>query len=303
MSRAGNLLLRGGLELVDAILNLLPHGLAYGLADLGGKAWYRFAPGRRSLVAANLARTNAALGRPTDGPAFTRLIRAAFISHARYYMEIVRLPPRRHEISTMVDDAAYAELAELLGHGGVVAVSGHYGNFEPAAAWLAKHHHPWVAPMERVKPPALFDYLAARRAMSSGGGELVFPPGVGRRVLHGLKRGELVAITADRDVGTSTKDVTLFGHATQVPDGPATLAVLTGAPIVVGTLRRTTPGHFATWIERVPWTPSGDRDADIGTVAQLVTDVLARHIAEAPEQWWGAFQTLWPDLTPESLDR
>ncbi len=303
MSRAGNLLLRAGLELVDAILNLLPHGVAYGLADLGGKAWHRFAPGRRRLVAANLARTNAALGRPVDGPAFRRLVRDAFISHARYYMEIVRLPPRRNEILTMVDDADYAELGELLGHGGVVAVSGHYGNFEPAAAWLAWHNHKWVAPMERIKPPALFDYLAARRAMSSGGGELVFPPGVGKRVLRGLKRGELVAITADRDVGTSNRDVTLFGHVTQVPDGPATLAVLTGAPVVVGTLRRTTPGHFASWIEPVPWTPTGDRDADIGTLTQATTDVLARHMAEAPEQWWGAFQTVWPDLTSESLDR
>ena len=184
-----------------------------------------------------------------------------------------------------------------------MAVSGHWGNFEPAAAWLAAHDHPWVAPMERIEPPALFDYLAKRRAMSSGGGELVFPPGVGKRVLRGLKRGELVAITADRDVGTSTRDVTLYGHAAKVPDGPATLAVLSGAPVVVGTLRRKSPGHFASWIERVAWTPSGDRDADIGTLTQATTDVLARHMAEAPEQWWGAFQTVWPDLTPESLDR
>jgi len=304
MSRGpGYFLLRGGLAGADLVINLLPEGLAYGLADLLGAAWYRFAPGRRRLVAANLARATEASGRPARDAALRRLVRDAFIAHARYYLEVVRLPPRRDQISTMVDDADYEELAEILGHGGVVAVAAHYGNFEPAAAWLAAHGHPWVAPMERLEPPALFEYLAARRGMSGGGGQLVVPPGVGRRLLQGLKRGELVAIAADRDVGSQTREVTLFGHPTAVPDGPATLAILTGAPVFVGTLRRTRPGHFATWLERVPWSPSGDRDADIGALTQSITDTMARHVAVAPEQWWAAFQTLWPDLTPESLDR
>jgi hypothetical protein len=35
---------------------------------------------------------------------------------------------------------------------------------------------------------------------------------------------------------------------------------------------------------------------------QRITDVLARHIAEAPEQWWGAFQPVWADLA-ESAGR
>jgi lauroyl/myristoyl acyltransferase len=49
-------------------------------------------------------------------------------------------------------------------------------------------------------------------------------------------------------------------------------------------------------MERVEWSATSDRDADVAGLMQRITDVLARHIAEAPEQWWGAFQPVWADL-------
>jgi hypothetical protein len=51
----------------------------------------------------------------------------------------------------------------------------------------------------------------------------------------------------------------------------------------------------------VAWTPTGYRGADVAALTQRITDVLADHIARAPEQWWGAFQPIWADLTPGQL--
>jgi KDO2-lipid IV(A) lauroyltransferase len=198
----------------------------------------------------------------------------------------------------VLDDAAGVEA--LARTGGVVGVSAHFGNFEPAAIWLAARGLRWVAPVERIEPPELFAYLRSRRGAGSVGGEMVAPPS-GRRVLHALRHGEVVAIAADRDVSGSGREVSFFGHPARVPDGPASLAVLTGAPVVVGTLRRTAPNRFAARTDLVAWTPTGDRGADVAALTQRITDVLADHIARAPEQWWGAFQPIWADLTPDQL--
>ncbi len=222
MSRGpSGLLLRAGLELGDAVVAILPQPVAYALADLLGEAWYRFAPARRRLVTANLARVFEATGRPLHGAALRRQVRAAFVAHARYYLEVVRLPRHRRDLDEILvwhDDARIEDLAR---QGGIVAVSAHFGNFEPAAMWMAAHGVRWVAPVERLEPPALFDYLLSRRGARSAGGELVAAPGAARRVRDALRDHEVVAIAADRDVGSSNLPVSFFGHSANLPSGPA----------------------------------------------------------------------------------
>lgn len=295
------ILLRAGLELGDAIFGALPTGVAYAITDLLGEAWYRLAPGRRALVAANLARVAEHGGQPLRGTALRRQVRAAFIAHARYYLEIVRMPRRGPEdldrLLVWHDDADILELARK---GGVIGVAAHFGNFEPAAMWIAAHGLRWVAPVEPIEPPALFAYLRSRRGAANIGGELVAPPEAGRRAIAALKRGELVAIAADRDVEGKSAVVEFFGHPARVPTGPATLALLTGASIVIGTLVRIGPERFDARIEPVTWTSTGNRRQDVARITQLITDMLAARIAEHPEQWWGAFQPIWDDLDPSA---
>jgi KDO2-lipid IV(A) lauroyltransferase len=295
--RPGDLLLRAGLELVDAVAGVLPQPVAYGLADLLGEAWYRFAPSRRRLVAAQMARVSEATGRPASGAALRRLVRAAFVAHARYYLEVVRVPridPQRvDEVMTWQDDGHFEELAH---RGAVIVVSAHFGNFEPGALWLARRGLRWIGPIERIQPRALFEYLLSRRGARSTGGELVVPPDAGRRVLRALREGAVVAIAADRDLGTPAVEVTFFGHPARVPSGPATLALLSEAPIVVVTVRRSAPGRFRARSERIEWTAGGDREADVVAITQRIAAALERHIGEAPEQWWGTFQPVWTDF-------
>jgi KDO2-lipid IV(A) lauroyltransferase len=295
--RPGDLLLRAGLELVDLLFRNLPERAAYGVADLLGVAWFRLAPGRRRLVAVQLARVAEATGRPLGGAARRRLVRDAFVAHARYYLEVIRMPhidpAEIDDVITWQDERGFEQ---LLRSGGVIAISAHFGNFEPAALWLATRELRWVAPIERIRPRALFEYLLSRRGARSTGGELVVPPDVARRLLRALRAGAVVAIATDRDLGTPTVRVTMFGHPAEVPSGPAHLALLSGAPVVVGTVRRTARGRFEARMERVEWSATQDREADVAGLTQRITDVLARQIAEAPEQWWGAFQPVWADL-------
>lgn len=298
--RPAGLFIRAGLAVADFVARALPSRAAYALADGLGRAWHLLEPRRRRLVAANLSRVLAASDRPVSKADLNSLVKDAFVAHARYYLEILRMPPTtdRAEVDSLLSVPNQDRLEALIRAGAVIGVSAHFGNFEPGALWLAARGLPWVAPVERIEPPELFEYLRSRRGAGNLGGEIVAPPRAARRVLTALRAGELVAIAADRDVLGNGQDVIFFGHPTRLPSGPASLALQSGAPVLVGTLRRVAPNRFVARVDRVRWDSRGDRRRDVAALTQRIADTLAEHIAEAPEQWWGAFQPIWPDLSP-----
>lgn len=292
------MLLRFALRTAERLASALPARPAYALADLAGDAWRRLAPARRRLVAANLARVCAATGRPTDGPAFRRMLRNAFRSHARYYLEILRAPGYdRGRIGEIIEVAAWDEvLAPHIVGRPCVLVSWHLGSFEPFATFLAERGLRPMAPIEEIRPRALFEFLTERRAR--GALDLI-PLAAARRPLsRRLRDGGLVAIIGDRDLAGDGQPITVFGHATTMPIGPAALARAHGASIIAGRCLRVAPDRFRVEGVSVEVASSGDRRADVAATIAALAVRLEHDIAAAPEQWWGAFQPFWPDLDP-----
>jgi KDO2-lipid IV(A) lauroyltransferase len=290
-------LLRVALRAADLVAAALPRPAAYWLADLAGAAWCRFAPGRRALVTAQLARVCRATGRPASGAPLRHLVRAAFVSHARYYLELLRVPRRSVEqVAAMVSVRDWDQLEPLLRSGAVVAIP-HYGNFEPYGSFLATHGLTAVGPIEVLEPPELDDFVMARRG-SGRGVELIPMQGALRPLLAALRGGRFVALAADRDLTGDGLPVTLFGHQTRLPSGPAALAVQTGRPLVAAVCHRLGPERFEAraWPVDVP--RSGDRRSDIAALTQALAHRFEEALTAAPEQWFGTFQPLWPDLKP-----
>ncbi|HEX7172384.1 MAG TPA: hypothetical protein VF365_07250 [Candidatus Limnocylindria bacterium] len=289
------MLLRAALVVADALVNLLPSGLAYRLADLAGDAWYRAAADRRRLVAANLARVCEATGRPTSGASFTAIVRAAFRNHARYYLELLRTPHYPLDrIDEQVEVPEWDAYEGPLRGGPAMLVSWHLGNFEPFGVFLAVRGIRPLAPIEEIEPRALFEFLASRRG---GGGPELVPVARSRRALvERLRGGGLVAIIGDRDLPGDGQPVTIFGHRTTLPIGPAWLAVTHGAALLVGRCLRIGPDRFRAIGTFVELPGSGDRREDVRIVVERIAAGFERDIGAAPEQWWGAFQPFWPDL-------
>ena len=291
-------MLRLGLEIADRIVRVLPRRVAYALADLAGDAWRRASPDRRSLVTANLRRVCEATGRPAAGPAFRRLVRDAFRNHARYYLELLRTPhyPLQH-IDEYVDVPDWPAFhAALDGRPGML-VSSHLGNFEPFGTFLGMHGFRPLAPIEEIRPPALYEFLSQRR----GGRRVDLVPvrRARRAMAKRLAEGGLLGIIADRDLAGDGLPVTMFGHPRTIPTGPASLAVIYGASVVVGRCLRTGPDRFRAEGDVLARPDSGDRRADVETLTRAIAARFERDIGEAPEQWWGAFQPFWPDLAGE----
>lgn len=289
------MLLRLGLGIADRVVNALPSRLAYGLADLAGDAWHRFAPGRRRLVRANLRRVCEATGRPTDDRRLAPMVRAAFRHHARYYLEMLRAPHYPHdridEIVEVADWPIYE--AALRGRPGML-VSWHLGNFEPFGIFLAAAGLRPLAPIEEIRPRALYDFLAQRRG--AGGVDLVTLAEARRPLTRRLRDGGLVAIIGDRDLAGGGQAVTVFGHPTTIPTGPAALAVGQGVGLVAGRCLRIGPDRFRAIGRVIPVPSTGDRRADVASLTEALARQFEADVADAPEQWWGAFQPFWPDL-------
>ena len=292
-------MLRLGLEIADRFVAFLPSRVAYALADLAGEAWYRLAPARRRLVAANLARVCAATGRPVRGRAFRELVHSAFRNHARYYVELLRAPhypaDRMDEIVDVPDWDAFA--AALRGGPGMF-IGSHLGNFEPFGGYLAAHGIRPVVPMEEIEPKALFDFIAARRG--GRGIELVALSRARRALSERLRGGGTVGIIGDRDLAGDGHPVTMFGHPTTVPLGPAALVVAYGAALIVGRCLRVGPDRFRAEGDLIDPARTGDRRSDAAALATRIAARFERDIGDAPEQWWGAFQPFWPDLREEA---
>ncbi len=290
-------MLRVGLEIVDRLVRMLPRRVAYGLADLAGDAWYRLAPGRRRLVAANLRRVCAATGRPTSGDAFRRLVGEAFRNHARYYLELLRAPHYPEaRIDDIVEVADWNAFEPVLRDNPGVFVSCHLGNFEPFGTFLGVHGFRPLSPIEVIEPEALYRFLSERR----GGGrvELVPVHRARRALARRLADRGLVGIIGDRDLTDDGLPVTMFGHERRVPTGAAALAVMYDAGLIVGRCLRIGPDRFRASGEVLELPASGDRRADVEALTRKVAAVFERDIGAAPEQWWGAFQPFWPDLEP-----
>lgn len=289
------MLLRLGLEVADRLVSLLPSRAAYALADLAGDAWHRFAPRRRRLVAANLRRVCAATGRPTSGPPFRTLVRAAFRNHARYYVELLRTP--RYPVERIDDIVAVPDwpaFEKALRGGPAILVSSHLGNFEPFGIYLAVRGLRPLSPIEEIEPRPLFEFLAARRG--GGGPQLIPLTGARRPLAARLRSGGLVAIIGDRDLSGDGHPTRMFGHPTTIPLGPAWLAVTHRAALLVGRSLRMAPDRFEVQGELLEVPATGDRRRDVEELATRVAARFEQDIGSAPEQWWGAFQPFWPDL-------
>jgi len=291
----GGLLLTFALRVADLIVRSLPRPAAYGLAGLAGRAWYGLAPRRRALVTESLGRVAAATGRPTDARAMRAMVRRAFVEHARYYVELLRAPhypdDRIGEIVVADDWEHWRAVLKR----GVVIAGVHLGNFEPFGHLVAAQGIRAVAPIEVIEPRALFEFLADRRASGGSLVELVPLARSRRRMTETLRAGGVAALIADRDLRGDGMPVTMFGHPTTLPVGPAVLALVTERPLIAAACYRDGPDRFRGHAWPVEFERSGDRRADTAQIIERLARIYEEAIAAAPEQWFACFQPYWTD--------
>lgn len=293
---------------LSGLVGRLPEAPLVAAAEATGELYYRLAPARAAQIRANLGRVCEALaaageGTPlarraaTDPEALERLVRRSFRHLARYYLEVARAGALRTADALGRIDLEDADTlhAALVPGRPVVVVGMHFGAIELPVVLLSHLvGHAVMAPMELVADPALRRWFVASRRRV---GVNVVPIVDARRtLLRALRSGESVGMVADRDLMHNGLPVPFFGHPAPIPAGPALLAIEAGVPLYVGSVRRTANRRYLARLVPVPTPETGTRRERVMALTAGIVAEYERVLAAAPEQWWGGFHPIWPDL-------
>lgn len=289
----------GAMRLAQA----LPDDPAFALARVAGSAAAAARP-QRQRVLDNLTRAFGDQRSPDEIDALAR----AFYRHACLtFFELFRLgrwSPEQVRAVTHVEGREYLDGA-LAGGRGVIILSGHLGNWEIGVAAVSTHGYPGAGVGQRQRRhSALQDYLATVRTRY---GRVIFPDAP-RDCFTCLRENRPLLMVVDQWVREGGIPVPFFGHPALSAPGPAQLARMTGAPVVLATARRlpdpTCPGrylHEVTVEPPIPLVDTGDREWDIWENTARFQARLEAAIRRCPEQWlwnhrrWGQGQV---EVTP-----
>lgn len=180
------------------------------------------------------------------------------------------------------------------GHG-VLLMSAHLGNPEVFATLLPRLGIPTAIFVEPLADPRVHALIEARRERA--GAQMLSPTATGlRAAITQVRCGGLLGGLADRDVlGTGTSHV-FFGERADLPDGMMEIALRTGAPVLVGWVTRSRPGHYEATVERLALPArTGDRKQDIQAAEAVYLQSLERAIRRTPGQWF-ALAPVWRGL-------
>ncbi len=298
------MLLLGGARVLAA----LPEAPLVAAAESVGELWYRIAPDKAAQARANLRRVCeglAAQGRgpararraATDPEALERLVRACFRHATRYYLEVARTGAYDAASSlARMDVETPDDVREALQSGRPIVIIGmHFGAIEMPVVYISQQlgHHV-TAPMETVADPALQRWFVESRSRV---GVNVIPLKDARRpLIRALKEGRSIGMVGDRDLTGTGMPMPFFGHDAPMSPAPALLAIEGGAPVYVGSARRLKHGRYGGKLWLVPTPVEGTRRERVMELTRRITEEFETILADAPEQWWGAFHPIWPDL-------
>jgi lauroyl/myristoyl acyltransferase len=286
-------LARGGSNLA----RWTPQPLRERLGYVGGTSSYWAWRSKRRVTQLNMAQVT---GKPVKDPRVQYLAYASWRNYGRYaadFMNFANMTADNMERCLLdVTEGAnswltYLEQAKQAGRG-IIYVSAHFGNWDMAAAILARHIE-FSAIVETFADTRLNTLIQNQRKEKSI--DIIPMEGSPRRILRVLQQNQLVGLLVDRPVTPQQgTPVRFFGRTTYVPSGPAALALKSGAAILPGfvwygprnqLLLRAFPPIFPQ--------SSGNRNSDIAAVTQRIYDSLEEMIREWPTQWY-MFRQFWP---------
>ncbi|HEV8555309.1 MAG TPA: phosphatidylinositol mannoside acyltransferase [Actinophytocola sp.] len=299
MSRWGHRVADLGFAAGWGLVRHLPERLARAAFQTGADLAARRS-GPDSQLRRNLARV---VPRASDRE-LDELVRGALRSYARYWRETFRLPGMNHrEIYEHVDATMVnrSMIDEALDRGkGLVLALPHTANWDVSGIWLVGHSGTFTTVAERLRPESLFQRFVAYR--ESLGFEILAASGTDvspyRLLIQRLRENRVVCLPADRDLSRRGIPVTFFGEETRMPAGPARLAAMTGATLLIVDQTFTAEG----WGLTVHTPMIVHEREEIPAVTQRMADGFAADIAANPVDWH-MLQPLWIADLPEERQK
>ena len=271
------------IRVIISIAKNIPRGWAFGFLKAVGWLVYVSIPRFRNKTIENL---RIAFGGEKEDAEIKRMARRVFLNLGRNAADAIRLQKfTPHNIDRYVKAIGLENMDRALKKGkGVLAITGHIGNWELLGAYLALKGYPL-----NVVGAKLYDHRlnkiivenrekAGLRNITRGSGT--------REILRALKRGEVVGILIDQDTRVEGTFVDFFGRKAFTPIGPVLLAMKTGAPLIPLAIHiKEDNTHLITVEEELSLEFTGDPESDLIVNTQRCTHEIEKFIRRDPTQW------------------
>lgn len=279
----------------SAIAQRVPAGPLYAFAVAVGELGYLTWTAKRRIAKHNFS---IVLGKPSTDREVAQVARRSFRNFAKYLIEIMRFPSLgAADFERLVTIEGWEHLRGALAHGkGVIFVSIHFGNFELGGARISEEI-PLNVIADELENQRLMDLLVGNRAHKNI--TLLSPDGAAKKVLRALRRNEMVGLMMDlgpRALAFETVEADFFGTPTAFPAVAASLARVSGAPIVVSACVRQADNTF-TGIALPPIFVEKTKQAaeDVQRATQSIARGLEGFVQRWPDQWY-IFRPMWPPV-------
>lgn len=215
------------------------------------------------------------------------LARESFRHLGRSVLEMVcieQFDARRHELVEWVPEARAAMDAALARGKGVVFVTGHVGNWELLARYVALENYPAAVIGKELSDPRSTRLVERFRA--SGKLRVIWrgSQGAAKEMLRALKGNSILGILIDQDTKVQSVWVPFFGRAAKTPRAAADLALRTGAVPMLGFCTRVGPLRYRITMQEVPL-PALEGEAAVTALTAELTRGIELQIRAHPEQW------------------
>ncbi|OFW56844.1 MAG: hypothetical protein A2W01_02125 [Candidatus Solincola sediminis] len=287
--------LLGIFNFVRFLARFVPPAILVGIANGIGIFLYYIRPGAREYLLATLRES---LPEINDENELKRMAKKIFAGPIVMMLDVIMLERHgeemdRHITTTHDVPAIQATIDGLLAKGkGLIMFSPHIGGIAIVHCMAARFDraytpvvlHPSFTPVPRY----LGELMGTAEHLGSDPENPVFWVGMDviPKVQEHLRQGKAIGITYDLQGGTA---VDFFGHPTAIASGIAHFACDSGAPILPGyLLRGKNPLHFSlTLFDPLEYELTGDREADVKRILEMVIKEGERLIRSAPDQWLG----------------
>lgn len=287
------------LRIAAFVVRFMPTRMGYWLCGVIGSLVFMTNWRMRAAVLDNMSHVL-----PKSSRRLRRILARKIIGNvAKNYYDVIRVPtmkPADLERGITVHGIEHLDKALTKGKGAIL-ITGHMGNFSIVAQLAAARNYQASVVVEDIEPPKLYDYVNKMRGhfglkpLKMGSAEI-------RTIYRNLKNNEVLLFAVDRDVNDEGMPVPFFDGIADMPPGPLSLALRTGAALIPGyTLRL--PDNTSVVILDAPMEleRTGDKEEDVRINMKKIADTLETYILKAPDQWV-VLQRIWDkDYTKEKV--
>lgn len=288
----------------SVVIPRLPARLVLALSNVIGFFSWLFARKARKQATINMLHVLGPQVRETRAgrKKLRRTVRKIFLYSGQNYLEALRLPYLKpEEVEKRITEKEGLEhLDAALAHSkGAILITAHFGPFEYVAQWFVLNNYSLTIPVEHLKDERMLELMVKLR---SGQGVQFVPLGGStavRAMISTLRKNQLVVIPVDRPVQGESVEIDFFGAPARLSLGPVSLAIRTGAVLLVAFGWYLPHNKIGGCVVPVSLALSEDERKDPEKLMEKVVEILEANIRARPDQWV-MFAPVWTiDNTPQ----